>query len=353
MKINDSEQTTSLATLAPMKKRDFDSVLDDVRLALGLSDSEWKEVASLTEKEWSAIQKKQASYSAHHMISFCRSLEINPDLLFGGGLDVGRVAAQRKSKVAIYPEIYLNPDTHFSRARSSQVVLRHLEMNFGAPLTKRILSRLQMPSVFLNTDPNSAICSQLNIDLLSEIKKEGLVDQDIVHMGTLNLAAIRGSSAGQVLQKSQYPKELYSYFVEVYLNQFEALTEGKVLHCSDSSCTISLKIKDSVKEAFKSQVVGVRESCLFRQGFAKCLLGLIRKDFSYCEELTCMYRGDKSCTYRLSWESSPTSTRKSAGDLKSLKSASTLYCSPLPAFGQTVASDPPEFHRELEQAHAE
>ena len=279
------------------------TTLSQLQEVLDLDDVSWCTLFGLGVPLWLAIRSGTTEIPAPQLILLCQKLEINLDLLLRGKLDYSLIALRWKGNRLALPDRYCIEEHKLSRARSTQTVLKHLNLVFGTAFSNRMLSRLQIHPHYFSMESDEKVSSRINIDLLSELKQNGVKDSEIIKMGTLTLSVLKSSPVGDLLAEAPTPKTLYEFFFTGFSKlRVEALTEPKILHLTNQSVMVEVGIHPEAKEAFNSHIVGNRQSCLFRQGFLKSLLGMIRIKFASCEELTCMYAGDQACVYHLTWE---------------------------------------------------
>lgn len=276
--------------------------LDQIRITLAFSSEQWRDLLKATPAEEMRIQEGRAFWGLQHLENLCEKLDLSMEQLLLGQIDLKILADRYGGKLSLYPDRYSIPEQLCSVTRAVRVVTAYLDTFYGTQKSRNILRRLDVhPNCLFNLE--APVSSQLTEDILQELKQDGLSPQDFLIMGTFSSEVSRKTTLGQALAQTPSSRSLYVKAFDEFGDLLDRVCRYRLLFITETNGILEVTIREETAEIFKRNLVGTQENCYFRQGVARSLLGLHQRKIAEIRESQCMYKGDPTCLYHLSWGS--------------------------------------------------
>ncbi len=287
--------------MAQSKPKTVENALwNSVQRLLDQREFSAKELATyleLTEFDFNRAFRSKKAIPIYHWAQLSERLNCTVDSLINETLDIRQAAKFANKITTILPEKYADCQRAFSYSQSTLTVINHLTLFRSPAHVRNVLKRLQLTIPALESN-RGLVSSQINMDLLSLLKTDGVSEKEFESMGTFSAVSLRDTSVGNTLEKCTSAQALFSkVFDQQYVN-LETLCQIRVLKLSKNQCVIELTNTERVKDSFSRNVIGLRETCHFRRGLAASLSTFINLPSAHITELSCMYLGDDSCRYQ-------------------------------------------------------
>jgi hypothetical protein len=270
------------------------------RQALGLDVGSFTEKLGMSPARYRRLIWGMAEPTMAEIEALASVSETHIDLFMSGEVDFKTMARHAHSNRTAIPEHYATREHKLARVRAVQVIYEHVRFHRGEPEARRILRRRQChPEAF--RDAASLISPKIVEDLLKDLRQDGLSDEQLRGVGTMTLNVNQGAIARKLAGRAT-PRALYEYVHEELLqHHYDRINHYRLLKMTDTGCVVGVSTQDEAKEAFRTDTVGTREMCLFRQGVYSSFLANLIPRFAKVEESQCMYSGASHCIVHLSW----------------------------------------------------
>jgi len=272
-----------------------------VRSILRLGTPQFCDYLQISEEEAQDLGKAVAHLSLFQLDHFCTQIGTSVDHLLSGKIDFSALKNHQKGPDYLMPERYANGDHQFSIARSISGVQVYLSSFYGSSYFNRLMNRLQL-SEHLFSNPQEKISSLISTDLLRELEQDSFSEEQIFKMGLNTFITNRNTELGKIFGECSEPSTTYQKCAESLSAKFELLNHYRIISLSHFSCVIEASQSTEVLEAFKTRKFGIRYTCVFRQGVLASFPGFIGFPFGQIKERKCVFHGDASCIYEISWQ---------------------------------------------------
>ncbi len=273
--------------------------LEKIESVLGLSPQDMASLLSASEEQYKNIKLSRNTPTLTHLRSMSDALELNLSMLLSGQINFETLFEHYHGRTDRLPARYLETHHQLSRARGIQVIDHYLSKVFGTEYSRSIFGRLQLkPTLF--TNPDTYVSSLVGLDLLEELKKDGVSEGAFSRIGRFSVE-VNSENLGINLKEKQTAKEVYGSLYNEILPHYDQAYHYRITQLSDIRCTITATPKVETQEAFKAKAPGSRDLCCFKQGVIKSFLASSQNKYPALRESSCMYKGDSACTYHLSW----------------------------------------------------
>lgn len=270
-----------------------------IQHTIGLSSPHFAELIGMHKKRYDKILNNKASFRIADLEALAEALGLNIGNLINGSIDYGTLGERFCGNLGAIPEKYNSIEQHFSRARGLQVIWQHLELYYDAEYAKQIFSRLQISSEIFR-DPKAFVSPLIGVDLLAELCSDGFTGNQIRSIGTTTLLA-NSKDIGKLLRSCRTPKEIYTFIHEAFPPYYDRVFLYKLDRLTNDGCTVRVSPQEEAMDTFKNLNFGSRSICLFKQGVYISFLANIKNEFARIVESSCLFAGDKYCSYHISW----------------------------------------------------
>ncbi|MGE4233472.1 MAG: hypothetical protein AB7F43_09105 [Bacteriovoracia bacterium] len=276
--------------------------IEKIQRTLGLASSDFSDLLIMSPEDYLLCRKGQKDFTIQNLAALAQNLDINPELLFSGGLDFQTLAKSYFGKMPSMPERYCDPSHFLSRTRAIQTILSYTDLYCSKDYSLRILGKLQLKPIHFQV-PEVFISPYVGADLLKTLSHDGFGETHIQAMGLMTSSLIRRTAFGQALAKLETPRKLYEYLFDEMVENFDHTFEYKLLYSSDSEIRVESRPRESSCSIFATHIVGNKEMCFFKQGVAASFLKLAGSDLMEIFESECLYedKGANRCVYHIRW----------------------------------------------------
>lgn len=242
-----------------------------------------------------------AEPSVELLWSLSQTYGIDLDLLMNGKLDIPLFRSQLSGAHQRLPERYSIPEQMLSRGRAVLTAIDSIQTYLSENVCQNILRRLQI-SPARQFNPDEFVSMNLIVDLLQEVRRLGLSDQDMRQLGLRSSIVHQDHELGHALRRMKNGEEIYRAIHEEYLHFFDKNWNYRIHRMSTNSVDVMITLREETKNAFRSHHVGSRQGCLFRQGiYASMTMQSLGKP-ARISESRCMHVEGDHCLYHLNWD---------------------------------------------------
>lgn len=270
----------------------------NIQDSLGLSPSDFADMLGVSGEILDDYRGGRADLGIRNLENICSILHVTIDSLFDGSVHLGALAEQFGGNAGAVPDRYQR--AIHSKVRSVAGALRYAGISRGFEFSRRILRRLQVRPQHLE-DQDAFVSLNLITDVLEEFAREGFSKEHFIHMGTTTLSVYANSTLGKVLASKASPASLYEDILTVHRHWFDSAYTYRIRKLDAAGAVIESAFSEKGLESAEPRKLGSRLVCLHRQGVCSSFLGNIRPYFARVEEKSCLYLGDKECTYHVHW----------------------------------------------------
>src|SRR5688572_25892689 len=107
--------------------------IDEIRKSANLSLKIFCEIAGISEKDYRAALAHRKGFPIHAIFELCNFFKISVDRLFAGTVDLKEISNRFHVGISELPEKYKS--LAFSKRRTSYLLLRYLDENYGRDFT--------------------------------------------------------------------------------------------------------------------------------------------------------------------------------------------------------------------------
>lgn len=280
--------------------RDLNRNLIQIQEVLEIAPEVFCELLGTDTVRYEKIKKGIASHDSLKLDDFCDHIGISVENLLGGKIDFVALNKQYHRRDSTLPTAYTEDGLGLSKARSFLGMIRFARAFYGHKFEKQILRRMQIPST-IAIDPNEFVSLNLLLDVLKELRAEGFTDEDFRGTGLMTFSINRKTPLGSFLAKTNSISDLYRSVHEELLCYFDQIFDYKIQKLGQNVCRSQISMKQQFQDHFKTNTLGSREYCLFKQGVYAGMLGHKTYTFARIHEQSCMYKGDATCVYDVLW----------------------------------------------------
>lgn len=272
-----------------------------IKDALALDDVRFFDFLGITSSEYQRILSGRAPFSAEHLERFVQRVGINITHLFEDTLDLYVLAKNFQGDALALPERYAINEQKLARVRAVKSIHEFLESYFGRQYANNVLTRLQLSPAHLS-DPFGFISPFAFLDLLREMRRDGLTDSHIRTAGLMNSNVNSNTDLGRALTAAGSAQAMYQSLHEIHFVHFDQLFHYKLTKLSKNNCVVEITSRRDSLDRFNLKKMGDRSTCLYKQGVYLSFLSHLPGYTGNIEESECMYStGGTRCRYHLSW----------------------------------------------------
>jgi len=230
-------------------------------------------------------------------------LDIDLNCLLNGDLPEGFLHRNPNEKPGAtrMPERYARPEHHLSLKRSMDGVIHFISARHGAHFTGQLLRRLGISDhTYHQLSPY--ISPLIQTDFIHLLQHAGFPDDSFNDMG---------AQAAGVLRQQLSPSEVATFndaqdLLDWLIHDLQAGTD-KLFQYSITAIrqhALCLRIQPILERIHlvSDEILAHRPICHFKQGFYKSLPHLFGFGVGRLRETSCLFQGDDSCQYELSWQ---------------------------------------------------
>lgn len=240
------------------------------------------------------------------LAALCRlaeHLDIDLNCLLNGELPEGllqRNPPERPGATRI-PDRYATPEHQLSLKRSMDGVINFISARHGAHFTGQLLRRLGINDhTYHQLSPY--ISPLIQTDFIHLLQRAGFPDDSFNDMG---------AQAAGVLRQQLTPSEVATFndaqdLLDWLIHDLQAGTD-KLFQYSITAVrqhALCLRIQPILERIHlvSDEILAHRPICHFKQGFYKSLPHLFGFGVGRLRETSCLFQGNNSCQYELSWQ---------------------------------------------------
>ena len=283
-----------------LKRHSISAVLVQIQDSIDLDDRSFSDLLEITPSAFAKIKAGNTTCPLKNLYALCDKLELSVGQVLKGNIDLAALDQQFHGNAATFPDKYQNPRHQLGKARALLGLFDYLDTYYGKEVSRSIRQQLQIRAQAFS-DPMLPVSPMILIDALQRTQEIGLSDIEIKFSGTHNLLINRDTLLGKLLAAKSSAKELYRSIHEELRGYYDQLFDYQLVKLHSESCSIRVQLKESIQDVFSTFTLGNRQVCLYKQGVYASFLGNIQGPLARIQESQCMYKGDESCVYHLSW----------------------------------------------------
>ncbi len=276
--------------------------VSEIVTASAFSEEELLDALELCASDWQLQITGKKDFSIITLVRLAESLDFSVENLLLGKVDPSSIRKRHNPiGAAALPERYSNSSELVCRARTVLNIIKFTDEQFGRNFSTTLLRKLQLRREDFSK-PERLIHPFIITDLLKTCVESGIHSNHMLAMGSQALAINRGTGVDNVLAACKTPRKVYETLIEQVIGlHYDRLYHYRFHHFTKDDVIAEVSPQKDIHDALKQRVVGTRETCLYKQGVTASFLGHIGMKPATIRESSCMYLGDRCCTYHLSW----------------------------------------------------
>ena len=274
--------------------------LAKIQQVLGWSDEELSERLGLDPKRMLMLRVQKKTPSVHSMGQLVSEIGLSLETIVTGKIDFQALSAHTSGNLFYLPERYSH--VAFSKRRTSISLLSYLEDHFGWETKKHVMNHLQVNEAIFS-DPEAPISFYFPFDLTSYLIQIGFATETIRRMGAYSVVSNQNSPLAKLMASFGGPRNLYErVFSDVVGKSFDRNYDYRLMSLGEDDCVVEGVFSQELKDSLKEEKPGSRLACEVRAGGFSSLTGYLRLPHSKIVEESCVYHGDASCQYRITFD---------------------------------------------------
>lgn len=238
--------------------------------------------------------------SVETLWNVAREHDIDLDLFLQGKTDFDVLTKRINGDVGALPMRYIARHKQGSRGRTVLTILDSIQHHLGQRFCDNVMRRLQLSPMRRFTS-EEYVNLNLIVDLLTEVRRFGLAEDDFRVMGFRSAVVNQDSALGEAMRPFDRGHQIYRAMHEECMHFFDNHFVYRIQRLSADHADIKITLNEETAEAFGSRNVGSREQCLLRQGiYASMTLPTLGKP-AVVTESRCMHVQGDHCLYHIRW----------------------------------------------------
>lgn len=291
----------SLLTPAMMRQK-IGKTLQDLQHMTSFGPTE---MAKHLDVDISELQRVFAGLSEPSLIgmkNLADHLGLDFECLLSGNLpeDYIRRGATQYPDYRWMPDRYTPSHHQLALKRSMDGVMAFIVSRHGALFASQLLMRKGISTVaYENLDEH--ISPMIQVDFIHELRKAGFPDDTFKDMGEAAARLLMQKIPPHLFTTVEDIPDLFEWLIDEYQTGTDKLFKYKLELQNPNQ--LRLHISPILERIYgiSNEIIAHRPFCHFKQGFYRKLPTLCGIAQANLVEHRCLYLGDSSCTYEISW----------------------------------------------------
>ncbi len=286
----------------------FQIKLENLRLALGLSHSEWAEHLHMTQGGYEKSVILGPKVSLATMFRLSETFHFSLDKFWKNELDYRALMANHlaQNDTENSSQVYLIPEKYqvapFSRTRTGKVMFDFLESKAGTGLVLMVFRHFQMnPRLFDNLD--GWINNIFFTDMFNFLEEMIPVSRNFYYlMGRQSTITNCQTDLGKVYRQMKGPKWIYENLFGELMPFYERNSNYQILDLNHDHCIVRTRTKKEIATALRVRHLGSPSICQWKAGVFSAASGYIGLKDAQIRETHCVHRGDPDCVFEINYD---------------------------------------------------
>jgi len=204
-------------------------------------------------------------------------------------------------KKEILAEKYNPLEEAYASTKTIRAIRDYLNAHIRETCGDSLLYSLNTTSQLFDSNIDK-IHPQMVLDALSEVAKIGVNTELLSHIGRSCPLYNGEHHYGKVLHNLGNARDVIEFMhEEVIGREYDNLFHYNLISSKDTQAVVEITQKSEAHQCLKTHLIGNRPLCLYKQGVYLSFLKYTKLQAVELKESSCLYHGDKSCTYHLTW----------------------------------------------------